>query len=320
MFLMAQVKNYIYNGRASFVVETLEEAAKDYENVYHLRLDQRGYTKVPKSIQRMTNLVSLDLSGNAIEDLGTSLKGLTQLEVLKLNGNQLKNIPLESLSDCTLLKELYLKSNQITGIDTNINQFKYLTKLDVGDNQINSIDAEIYLPRLKSFKAEHNKLDECPSFLQQSPKLGYLNLRANQIPSIEHLANLTKLISLNVGDNPIESIRPILQLSNLEFLIIDWINLSAENWDNFAVNLKWLRVLSAEHCQLTKVPSWIESLKHLEELSLIMNDINQLPAFLYTKKRLKKIWLGYNPVAKEALGKLQESLKRCTVYGSPANH
>lgn len=317
---MAQVKNYAYNGRASFVVETLEEAAKDYENVYRLRLDQRGYTKVPEVIQRMTNLVSLDLSGNAIENLGTSLKGLTKLEVLKLNGNQLKHLPLESLSDCILLKELHLKSNQITRIDTSINQFKYLTKLDVGDNQINFIDAEINLPRLKSFKAEHNKLEECPSFLKHSPKLGYLNLGANQIPSIKHLAQMTKLISLNIGDNPIESIRPVLKLSNLEFLIIDWIDLSTENWDDLTVNLKWLRVLSAEHCRLTTVPSWVDSLKHLEELSLIMNDINQLPTFLYTKRRLRKIWLGYNPVSKATLAKLQQALKRCTVYGSPANH
>lgn len=65
------------------------------------------------SLKHMTNLISLDLSGNQISDL-TPLSGLKDLEWLKLSNNQISDLnPLSGLKD---LEFLDLSFNQISDI------------------------------------------------------------------------------------------------------------------------------------------------------------------------------------------------------------
>lgn len=301
-----------FSANRTLVIEDLEEARKDLTNVYHLRLEKRGYTSVPKEIAKMVNLKSLDLSGNQIRDLGDSFEKLTNLETLKLNNNHLVSMPLESLSNCKGLKELYVNNNKIRRLENTINQFKHLERLDVGNNSISLIAADIVLNKLKRFKVQNNRIKAYPVFLNQSLGLVTLNMNANQLTNIDDVAKLTKLTSLNISDNPIKSIHAIMNLPQLEFLIADWIDLSTEA-NTSTVKLNSLRVISVEHCQLTAIPSWIEGCKRLEEFSLISNHIKEIPAFLYEKKRLKKLWLAGNSIPEINLKEIKSKLKRCQV-------
>ena len=303
-----------YTANQDVVIETLQEADQDYSNVYHLKLVNQGYTTVPKVIAKMTNLVSLDLSGNELTTLGDILEGLEHLESLKLNENHLTQLPVAALKNCKRLKDLYLRNNRIKELDASINQFQYLEKLDLAHNDLSVITEDIRLIELINFKAEGNELTTYPSFLNKSPKLKYLNLNTNRIPSIDEVAQSVQLVSLNIGKNPIESIVPAMGLPNLEYLTIDWIDLSKTTVTSSLVKLKWLRVLSAEHCQLTAIPTWINNLKRLEELSLLHNSIAQIPVFMHQQKRLRKLWMGYSVVLYQELKDLEKSLKRCKIF------
>lgn len=303
-----------HTANQDLIIETLQDANQDYSNVYHLRLVNQGYTSIPKEIAKMTNLISLDLSGNELEDVGDVLQGLEQLEFLKLNENHLTTVPTKALKHCKRLKDLYLRNNRIKELDATINQFQYLEKLDLAHNGLSTVVEDIRLPELINFKAEGNALTAYPSFLNQSPKLKYLNLNTNQISGIEEVSTLPQLISLNIGKNPIKSIVPAMSLTNLEYLTIDWIDLSQTSITPSMVKLKWLRVLSAEHCQLTVIPTWFNNLKRLEELSLLHNNIKHIPAFMHQQKRLRKLWMGYSVVLYQELKELEKSLKRCEVF------
>lgn len=165
----------------------------------------------PNAFSFTKSLLSLDLSNNDISELreGTfdglhslhylslesnklvslsakdAFRGLIQLEVLYLGGNDLSDIGSDFFTNLTTLRELMLNDTKISGIDSEM--FSNLTNLEVlslASNQLTQIPQE---------------------FTPDSDSLTTLNLDDNQFTNTKdiRIVNEPNLLSVSLKNNPL---------------------------------------------------------------------------------------------------------------------
>jgi Leucine-rich repeat (LRR) protein len=96
--------------KPSEVLALIEECRRN--QAPDLDLSQRGLTKLPESIGKLTQLQDLNLSENRLTGLPEFIGKLTQLETLDLMSNQLTKLP-ESIGKLTQLNKVLLYNNQL---------------------------------------------------------------------------------------------------------------------------------------------------------------------------------------------------------------
>ncbi|HMX39803.1 MAG TPA: leucine-rich repeat domain-containing protein [Saprospiraceae bacterium] len=305
-------QNLVIHANMGKTFESLQEIDGSYQQVYHLRLNGKGLLYPPKEIQEMDNLQTLSLSDNRLLTLGNALQKCSQLKVLEVDNNDLQEFPMAALTNCTQLEELSARGNALSQLPRALSTLKYLKVLDVGDNKLSSLDTALYLPYLHKLRVDENLLNSVPTFVYRCRNLEYLNVYRNQIKHLDALAPLTRLRTLNIGDNPIESLEPLSQLTQMEHLTLDWIDLDSMPQQHLE-SLKKLRILSLENCNLTHLPTWVTARRNLEELSLIGNHLTEVPSALFQMRRLRKLWLGKNPLPADQVEALRMRLDHCEI-------
>ncbi|MFQ6628088.1 hypothetical protein Gotur_006859 [Gossypium turneri] len=170
-----------------------------------------------KEWNNLTNLKYLDLSYNNIESISNQgfqwLSRLTKLETLNLSGNSLKNSILFDMRNLSSLKTLRLSSNQLEGRLLHIQGLSNLInlkKLDLSENQIESLQSskdggrKLELMHLKELNLNSNLFNN--SVFASLNKL--LNLRtlsiSNQLKGpidAKDLDAFTSLRELNMRAN-----------------------------------------------------------------------------------------------------------------------
>jgi len=277
----------------------LEKAFKNPERVYNLDLSNRGLDSIPSYIDQFYNIEALKLSDNNITEVGEKLNGLRKLKFLELSGNKIIQIDFEKMADLKYtLEELWLRDNKIVILDSTINHLPSLKRLNLGQNKITDVDTNIVLKYLESISLDNNYISDFPKMTINSRKLRELNLNSNNIQSINISNNLINLEKLNIGNNPVKNLNIEAANYKLELLIMDWIDLSKEALTNLPNSIK---TLSIEHCNLDSVPKAIYMLRNLEELSLIQNNMEDIPIDLLNLRQIKKIWIGGNPIKPDSL-------------------
>jgi len=109
-------------------------------HIVALVLMNKGLTILPKSIEQLKYLHSLDLRSNQLTDLPESLGKLEYLDEFSLQDNALKSLP-ESIGKLTNLRVLNLENNNLTSLpDTICNITCYI---ELSNNKIASIDKKI---------------------------------------------------------------------------------------------------------------------------------------------------------------------------------
>lgn len=300
-FLSAQ---YDLNEEVWF--DNLEEALRTPGRVYNLDLSNQGLTAIPEEITRFPKLRALKLSDNKLDSLNSCLFELRQLRFLELSGNRIKQIDFTRFEGQTYsLTEFWLRDNQLERIDASINTLKYLEVLQLGYNNITTIELGVALPNLRTLKLDGNYLETVPPLVYSCPKLKVLNLNGNQLDRFHYRASLRKLVELNLGDNPLQDITFANVKYQLEILVLDWI---AVQQDWLARLPNTLVTLSLEHCDLTDI-SPISHLRQLEELSLMYNQLDTVERTLRKLRRLRQVWLVGNTVPREELEALSEGLE-----------
>ena len=131
-------------------------------------------TELPETLGQLTQLKSLDLSGNQLEALPESLGQLTQLQWLHLGENQLTALP-ESLGQLTQLRELYLGTNQLEALPESLGQLTQLQSLDLPRNQLTALPESLgQLTQLRELNLADNQLTALPESLGELATKGVL--------------------------------------------------------------------------------------------------------------------------------------------------
>lgn len=186
-----------------------------------------------------------------LNDAGLSgvvdLTGLTELEVLELNYNQITS--LKGLSDLPKLIELDLTHNRIADIG-DLSSLKELRWLDLSDNHLTSLNG-----------------------LNQLKNLRWLNLSYNQLTSLENLADLTSLEGVHLGHNQLTYLADLDRLKNLRFLYLYSNQFTALEGFGGLTNL---RQLNLSQNQLASV-EYLGQLKKLLQLDLGGNRLTCVP-------------------------------------------
>ena len=175
----------------------------------------------PKHLEQFTNLCSIDLTHNYIEEIPEAIGLLKNLENLWLSGNKIKSVP-ESLSFCTKLCHLDLRYNELTTIPASFCNMLSLRKLFLICNRIEELPFELGLlvNRLECFLIQGNDafLNSLPTCIKRCP--------FHEMGILEYLLKLFKErtnngISSSLVEASAQSIISSILVSHNEVLNLD---------------------------------------------------------------------------------------------------
>ena len=234
-------------------------------------------------LEKATNLTSLDLNNNKIENI-EPIRGLTNLTDLYLDNNKIENI--EPIKGLTHLTNLGLNTNKIDNIEI-LRGLTNLTYLGLDSNKIDNIEILKGLTYLTNLRLNSNRIENIEP-LRELINLTYLGLDSNKIDNIESLKKLINLTDLYLNSNKIENIEPLRGLINLNKLYL---------YNNKIVNIDPLEdlinlyELDLEENKITNIEV-LTGLTSLNKLNLEYNeieDISPLDAFKTNKFSFLKI-------------------------------
>ncbi|KAK1877460.1 Protein flightless-1 like [Dissostichus eleginoides] len=171
----------------------------------HLRNTQRTQTNMPTSLEGLTQLADVDLSGNDLSRVPECLYTLGSLKRLNLSSNQITELSL-CIDQWTQLETLNLSRNQLTSLPSAICKLSKLKKLYVNSNKLDFDGVPPGVGKLSSlteFMAANNNLELIPEGLCRCGKLKKLVLNKNRLVTLpEAIHFLTDLEVLDVRENP----------------------------------------------------------------------------------------------------------------------
>ena len=168
-----------YNYLESLIIKDFKFAKENWYYVKHLSLTGQGLNKMPNNVNKLSSLVTLNLSENNISRIGGSILNLRVLQELNLSNNQLKKY------------------------ESSLNKAKYLVKLDLSYNNISKVDYSISFSHLKSLNLSHNSFTSINGI--QCKSLVSLDLSNNQLKNIPKGFRYSKnLKQLNLSNNPLK--------------------------------------------------------------------------------------------------------------------
>jgi Leucine-rich repeat (LRR) protein len=161
------------------------------------------------------NLMSLNLSDCKLKDISGSIKLLSNLERLHLEGNSLTLLPKE-IVQLGRLKYLFLNNNALVEMPTELEGLSSLVELHLNHNCLKRLPESIHLlTDLEVICSSHNKLQSISSSITSMSKLKKLNLRQNNLKQIPKLGTLS-LSHLLLSHNEIKRLDPDFFLPNLK--------------------------------------------------------------------------------------------------------
>ncbi len=159
------------------------------------------------------DILKLNLSLNAIEDIGILLKTSHSLTHLNLSKNNISNIKI--LSKFKRLKFLDLSTNAISDF-VSISNLKNLENLYLDDNSITSVPV-LNLQRLSELWLYNNQINDI-SNLSNLSNLTLLDLSFNKITDLKPLLNIQNLLNLTVNNNDLKNVDGLENLSKIYFI------------------------------------------------------------------------------------------------------
>lgn len=279
-----------------------------------------GLLDVSESVQLAQRLVSLDLSGNLITDVGNRrFYTMKSLQVLDLSANLIKTLDGDSFSGLVALTQLSLAGNRLHAVTARVlENLASLTALDLSRNQLTTLDlsAFVNLFSLVRLDVSRNYIatiqpDESGGSLEM---LQELNLTGNLISGglAELLAAVGRLRTLDASHNRITSLpgnllptHSMLTVLNLSSNAIADISGSSSPFSSAA-----LRVLDLSLNRLTRFPVWPRRGGAITTLSLRGNNIATLSArSLVALGELRELDAGDNDL---------RSIDAAALAGAPA--
>ncbi|UTW61311.1 leucine-rich repeat domain-containing protein [bacterium SCSIO 12741] len=296
------------------VFTDLNEALKDPERVFRLKLSGQKMGEVPESLLVFKNLQMLWLDSVGLKEFDLEKGTFKNLLFLSLMGNQLTDlkIPPGCMSD---LNQLYLDDNQLTEFPDVANPFIAITTLSIRQNKITQIPAPCEeWKHLRFLYLDYNPLKNANQAFALSSDFERLSFYQTGLRTLKCSQAQRKLVKLVISDNLIDfkDWNPD-DFPRLAYLDVSYHpNLGPEFW-NKAVELPRLKFLVVESAGIQEIPSSIGALKGLREISLLGNEINHLPQEFYALD-LRLINLEYNPLASRDKEQLSQVFGKNVYY------
>lgn len=125
-------------------------------------LSNQGITKVTEDIYGKTDTTELILSNNSIQTLPTEMGRMTNLEVFKIDHNELDGSLIGEIRQMSKLTTLDVSYNNMTGMPAEIGQLNKLQALDYSYNKISGLPNELenLKNNLKEFSLTGNPLSQ----------------------------------------------------------------------------------------------------------------------------------------------------------------
>jgi len=154
------------------------------------------------------NLEFLDLSGNPITCLPSSMGALGQMKELRLSQTQLKTLPSE-LSQMSLLRIIDIRSTEIEEYNVNMSRMTDLREILASDGRLKRIgrDASMslsFVQSLETFDVARNMLEVLPRQIGYLRSIRKIDAQANQLRVLpgELMFLNTTVVDINVDKNP----------------------------------------------------------------------------------------------------------------------
>ncbi|PHU03606.1 hypothetical protein BC332_28857 [Capsicum chinense] len=198
-----------------------------------------------------------------------------------------------------------------------LSQFENLQKLDLGFNNLTSLEELKLCVNLKWLSVVQNKLESLKG-IEGLIKLTVLNAGKNKLKSMEGVSGLVNLRALILNDNDIVSICKLDNMKELNTLVLSRNPISGIGQSLAKINS--ITKLSLSNCQLQGIDSSLKSCTELKELRLAHNDIKTLPSELAFNIKLQNLDMGNNVIMKRSDLKVLSSLvnlKNLNLQGNP---
>ncbi|XP_029173083.1 chaoptin isoform X2 [Nylanderia fulva] len=277
------------------------------------------------SFHNLTELLSLDLTGNRIKVLASgSIMDCPKLVTISLAYNRIQKMERNALYGLSSLRFLHLEFNKLTVLDlaaiaeiggpdfalnVSYNAIAYvdsgstmnnLTRLDLGFNNISHLSADTFYgtPDLKSLNLRSNFLTTIDSGTFAFPHLEILDLSDNKIDTLrkQSFHGLESLQRLDLGGNEIVQLSTE-QFRNLKSLRI--LNLSSNKIRSLPRDVfegTKLEILDLSHNKFTVVPSpsFLEVAYTLRDLNMAENFLDHLDSTAFPTSHLVSLNLAQN--------------------------
>ena len=288
-------------------------------------------TTIPKEIELMQNLKTLDISFNKFRELPVVLKNLKNLQKLSLECNspseelfdQFYVFPVEEsekiqqditgFENVNQISELILDGTKITNLPNSFSLLTNLKKLSLNYCGIKNINTMCDLIYLQEVHLKNNGILKIPSVISKLKDLEHLeitvyNTKEKESIIPETFCNLPKLRNLIFTNsialhNQLPECLP--NLANLEILELLNSNLLLPSSIGKLTKLKQLKL---EENPLTNLPTDIGNCICLEKLEVTKTPIQYLPDSITILKDLTYLDLSHNNIKQlhEEIGQLEK--------------
>uniref|UniRef100_A0A6M2CPA5 Putative membrane glycoprotein lig-1 n=1 Tax=Rhipicephalus microplus TaxID=6941 RepID=A0A6M2CPA5_RHIMP len=167
--------------------------------------------KVLRGALSMPNLIELDLSHNAIENVDEEyLSAFPNLIRLNLSRNNISHLAPNILDKIKKVKYIQLRNNSLDTIEDQFHELLFLEHLDLSANHITSVNTLLKskMTSVEKLWLEDNKIRTINRFSHYNTKIKELRLKNNVITEVELEAfvSLKNLLRLDLRQNKISAL------------------------------------------------------------------------------------------------------------------
>jgi internalin A len=191
-------------------------ASPDLLNLTFLSVQSVGLGDL-SGLQWASNLVTLDLTGNAVTGVA-ELANLTHLTSVLLDANSLSNLSI--LQPLTSLTSLSLSSNSLASL-AGLERLTNLASLNIEWNPLTDFSALSSLPNVAALNLVGDSISDL-SFMTNLTGLTFLDLSLNRVSDLSPLVTLTNLTYLDLSQNRLTDISALTNLSKLAVVNVQY--------------------------------------------------------------------------------------------------
>ena len=253
----------------------------------------RAQLKIQKAVR--DNASTLSLSGKHLSFLPDEICELSQLGSLDLSDNELEQLPngIGMLENLTVLS---LRNNRLAFLPPALFQLSKLRELDVSNNLVSTLSPALGdLSDLEILRLQSNSIVELPTTLGNLQRLQELDIANNKLERIgPEVGTCTALLILDVSANALRHLpEELCALPDLETIACSRNRL--ECLPSAIGGLQQLRHLKISTNALPKLPPELGRLRRLRLLDASDNRLTNLPSELAYLARETTVSLTDNP-------------------------